>query len=178
MWNVQITKWRKNVTTDKLNLNHLRARFSDGSKSSTPSLPQTTSSHLKTRLWRKQVFTPPPRETQPGEYEVIVPAFPWHAWGGGVKWLVYYILSQSSCSIARYTGGSLTIKSPSKCPPNPNPPPLPLSVIFFKYTPPGNTMSHTDVVHSFIYIRCQQTRRRRRCQYRQPSSTKNKVLSC
>ena len=95
MWHAQVTMQRENATTDKLNVNpqliheevnpvpwplfwegsgyeivKKLAWFSDGLKSSTHSLPQVTSSHLKIRkkkiMW-KRVLTLPPRETQAGE---------------------------------------------------------------------------------------------------------------
>ena len=55
------------------------------------------SENQATKKW-KWVFTPPPRETQADEHEVIVPAFlrPCPGWGGvgwdggwGFKWLVH-----------------------------------------------------------------------------------------
>ena len=49
------------------------------------------SKNRTTKKW-KWVFTPPSRETQAGEYEVIIPTFPW---GVGLKWLVHYIAAQT-----------------------------------------------------------------------------------
>ena len=50
----------------------------NGLKLSAHSLPPNDfepSENQATKKW-KRVLTPPPRETQAGEYEVIIPAFP------------------------------------------------------------------------------------------------------
>ena len=62
----------------------LIAWFSDSSKPSAHSLPWTPLSRLKIRLWRSESECSPcpPRETQAGEYEVILPIFPWACPGG------------------------------------------------------------------------------------------------
>ena len=46
------------------------------------SLPQTTLSHLKIKLWRSEIFNLAPRKTQAGEHEVVIPAFPQPCQGG------------------------------------------------------------------------------------------------
>ena len=58
------------------------ACFSDGLKSSTHSLPWTTSSHLKIRLW---TVHPTSQGNTAGEYGVIIPASPQARpeWEGG-----------------------------------------------------------------------------------------------
>ena len=90
MSNVQITKWRKNATTDKLNVNSLLiceeisliSRWFKVVRSLTP-LEDFEPSKNQTTKKLKWVFTPPPRETQAGEYEVIIPAFlSCPGWGG------------------------------------------------------------------------------------------------
>ena len=50
--------------------------------------PWMTSSRLKSCEEVKASVPPPPRETEAGEYEVIMPAFPRscrEGWGGGFK---------------------------------------------------------------------------------------------
>ena len=82
MSNVHITKPHKNITTDKLNVNPLLIgkevrlifRWLEVVCSLSPPDNFEPSENQATKKW-KQVFTPPPRETQAGEYEVIVPSF-------------------------------------------------------------------------------------------------------
>ena len=83
MSNVQIIKQRENATTDKLSVNpplickevSLIFRRLEVVRS-LPSLDDFEPPENKaTKRW-KWVFTPPPRETQAGEYEVIIPTFP------------------------------------------------------------------------------------------------------
>ena len=87
MSNVQITKQHKNVTTEKLNMNPLLIheevslifRWLEVVHSFPP---------LDDFEEVKASVHPTPRETQGGEYEVIVPAFPrpWvGGWGGVVS---------------------------------------------------------------------------------------------
>ena len=109
MSNVQITKQHKNATTDKLNLNpplihkevSLIFRWLKFICSLTLLDNFKPSKNQATKKW-KWVFTPPPRETQAGECEVIVPAFPSHAWGGvrvSNDWCITLGLTiQNSCS--------------------------------------------------------------------------------
>ena len=79
------------------------AWFSDGSKSSGGRSERTENQAMK--KW-KRAFIPPARETQAGEYEVIVPASPWPClgWGGcgGFKWLVHNIVNRRQISLLRW----------------------------------------------------------------------------
>ena len=78
-------------TTDKLNVNpqligkevSLVPRWLQAVRSLTPPDDFEPSENQTTKK-SKQVFTPPPRESQAGEYEVIVPTFPQACpgWGG------------------------------------------------------------------------------------------------
>ena len=77
------------VTTDKLNMNPplsreevcLIFRWLEVVCSLPPLDDFEPSENQSTKKW-KGVFTPPPRETQAGEYEVIIPALPWPYRGG------------------------------------------------------------------------------------------------
>ena len=98
MSNVQITNRHENATPDELNVNPWLIRevslvfgWLEVVRSLPPPDNFEPSENQATKKW-KRVFTPPPRETQAGEYEVIVPAMPRVGWGGvgGFKWLVHY----------------------------------------------------------------------------------------
>ena len=92
MLNVKLTKQCENATTDKLHVNpplireevSLIFRWLEVVHSLPPRM---TSSRLKSGYEEVKVSAhPAPVETQAGEYEMIIPAFPW-GWGegGGTK---------------------------------------------------------------------------------------------
>ena len=112
MSNVQITKRHKNVTTDKLNVNPLLIgkevrlifRWLEVVCSLSPPDDFEPSENQAMKKW-KQVFTPPPRETQADEWgdcPLFFPAMPrvgvdpndwcetliWHP----AAWVVYAVL--------------------------------------------------------------------------------------
>ena len=88
-------QWYENVTTDKSNVNppfireevSLILRRLKVIRSLPPPDDFEPSENQATKKW-KWVLTPPPRETQTGEYEVIVAVFPRHARAGGTRTLV------------------------------------------------------------------------------------------
>ena len=118
MSNVEITKQHKNVTSDKLNVNYpqrsLIFRLLKVVRSLPPPDDFGPSENQATKKW-KWVFTPPPREMQAGEYEVIVLAFPRPCPGGGgqggFKWLVHYV-NRITYAHTTYTTSPLTLTHP------------------------------------------------------------------
>ena len=85
MWPLTNQMWMLRSSVKKL------AWCSDSSKSSVHSLPWTTSSHLKIRLWRSESEC---SRRPPGKHKLVnmrwlSPLCPGHAQGGGFKWLVH-----------------------------------------------------------------------------------------
>ena len=89
---VKCSNYHENVTTDKLNVNAplVREEVSLMFRQlkvvrSLPALDDFEPSENQAMKKWKWVFTPPPRETQAGEYEVIIPALPRACPGWGVQ---------------------------------------------------------------------------------------------
>ena len=74
------------------------------------------SENQATKKWTR-VLTPPPRETQAGEYEVIVPAFPRACLGWGFKWLVHndQLIVKCSWTVAHETFNCQPTNSQHMC---------------------------------------------------------------
>ena len=97
MSSVQI---HENATTDKLNVNPLLIReevslifrWLDIVPSLPPLVHFKPSENQAMKKW-KWVLTPPPRETQAGEYEVIIPTFPRNGEGAN-DWCITYFYTK------------------------------------------------------------------------------------